>query len=182
MRFKGKKFGRVVFFDRIHICDVLSLILYCLCSAHLVVCAGAALAAGATALERAARDKAAAKAEAARQTQFAKIARPVRCQKKLSNESSYHTRYIWVNQNTSEFHWAKTGDVVKSKCVSIKYMCKAINIVPEVGAPNFTMELQNHKSAFTSMFSSVPTGLDVKLEDNELNQAFIDCIRYLMTK
>lgn len=147
---------------------------------------GAAVGAAAGALEEAAmnalREKEAAEAEALLQTKFAQIALPVQCQKKLSNESSYHTRYIWVNQATAEFHWAKTDDVSKSKCVSIKTMCKAVNPVGEVGAPNFTMDLQNHESVFTGMFSSVPSGLDVKLEDNEINQCFIDCIRALMIR
>mgnify|MGYP003385587301 CR=1 FL=1 len=143
---------------------------------------GAAAGLAGAAFEKARLEKEAADAEAALQAKFARIANPVQCQKKLSNEGSYHARYVWVNQGTAEFHWAKSDDVAKSKCVSIKTMCKSVNTVGEVGAPNFTMDLQNHDSVFTGMFSSVPSGLDVKLEDNELNQCFIDCIRHLMTK
>lgn len=151
--------------------------------ADLIGAAGSAAAnAVKEAAEKALKEKLAAEAEAALQAKFARIANPVQCQKKLANESSYHTRYIWVNQSTNEFHWSKTDDIAKSKCVSIKGMCKGLAPVGEVGAPNFSMELQNHESVFTGMFSSAPSGLDVKLEDNELNQCFIDCCRALMTR
>lgn len=150
--------------------------------------AGSLLGGAAGEIERAALAKAAEllkieeakKAEEAKQAQYAKLKVPISCEKKLSSESSYHTRFVWVNSTTKEFHWAKTNDVSKSKSINCKANIKSVSQNSEVGAHNFTIELKDVESVFTGMFSTVPTSIDVKMEDGELNLAMISLLKELM--
>lgn len=124
--------------------------------------------------------RAKAEAEAKRQQMLAKIRVPVSVEKKLNHESSYHPRWIWVDTNEKKFHWAKSNDASKSKNVHIPTHVKSVTSSGEVGMHNFSVELKDHESIFSSVFGTVPTHLEVKMEDAEMNKAFIEHIKELM--
>jgi hypothetical protein len=149
--------------------------------------AGAAVGLAAAEAERLALEalqKKKAEEEAAKkEALYAKLRVPVSVAKKTSSESSYHTpRFIWINDATNEFHWAKSDDVTKSKCINIKEHVKGVRTVGEVGAPNFSIDMQNHDSIFSGLFSSVPDALDVKMDDHELNDGFMQYIREIQAR
>lgn len=135
--------------------------------------AGGALlnAAAAKAAEEAA---AAVKAAAEKAKLNAKLKVPVACQKKLSTESSLHARYIWINEVNKEFHWGKTDDITKSKCISITKNVKSVKSNADINEPNFTIELVDAESVFSGgLFSSVPSSIDIVLDDSSINKGFI---------
>lgn len=39
------------------------------------------------------------------------VARPIRCYKKLDNESDMQERWIWLDMTTNQFHWAKKNPI-----------------------------------------------------------------------
>lgn len=123
----------------------------------------------------------AAELEAAKQALYAKLKAPVACDKKLSTESSYHPRFIWINDETKEFHWSKTNDTSKSKCINIKSNIKSVSSNSELDAPNITIELQNAESVFSAgLFGAIPTTIDIKMEDAGMNNGFIKYLQELM--
>ena len=136
--------------------------------------AAAHAAAAKLAAEKAAAEKAAAAAaHAAKRQLYASVSAPVACNKKLSTETAYHPRFIWIKEDTKEFHWSKTADA-KSKSISIPGNVKSVRSNADVSTPNFTIELQNAESVFSGgLFSSVPSSIDVTLDDAALVAAFL---------
>ena len=127
------------------------------------------------------KEAAEAKAAAAKRALLSKIQMPVACEKKLSTENAYHPRFVWVNTTTKEFHWGKTNDPSKSKCISCPGNVKSIAPDSEVGGSNFTIQLKDAESvSWGGVFSGTPTAIQVKLDDAEINSAFISCISDLM--
>lgn len=119
----------------------------------------------------------------AKKKMHAALQSPVECQKKLSTESSYHTRWIWVSVKEKEFHWAKSAeDVTKSKCINIMTHIKSIkaNAMPDVLEPNFTIELNEQlpENVFTTkLFSSaLPTHIHITMADASKNLGFVNMI------
>lgn len=141
-----------------------------------VVSDGAAAAAAKAAAELAAKE---AKAAAAKAAMHAKLQVPIICKKKTSSESSYVDRYIWVDAEKKEFFWGKTDDVAKGKSISIASMVKSVSLDVAIKDPNFHIDLQNHDSVFTGMFSTVPVSIDITLNDSEICAGFISYINEL---
>jgi hypothetical protein len=112
---------------------------------------------------------------------------PVECNKKLSTESSYKPRYIWVDPRTKEFFWAKSpDDVTKSKGISIVNHVKSVsyNTMEGESLPNMTVELNENlsdlpESVFaTGMFkSALPSSVDITMTDAAMCQAFVTYLR-----
>ena len=109
----------------------------------------------------------------------------------MSTDFLFNPRLIWVNADTKEFHWAKSADdVTKSKCINILTHIKSvkINSLINIPEPNFTIELveaaQLHKSVFaTKLFTSaLPTTIDIRLVNAEINAAFVEVINQLKDK
>jgi len=121
----------------------------------------------------------AAAAAAAKRQLYASLSAPVACNKKLSTESKYQPRFIWIKEDTKEFHWGKTADGAKSKCVSITNHVVSVRSNTDVTTPNFTIELQNVESIFTGLFASVPSSIDVTMEDVNLVNGFMQVIAEL---
>ena len=131
---------------------------------------------------------AAANAEKERQARIAlitKLSVPVACNKKLSNESAYHPRFIWIKDDTKEFHWGKTADDFtngKSKSIVLTQHMKSVKVNPENSTPNFSIELVDSdlpdsvyaKSVFNS---SAASSIDITLDDAVLNNGFVSFLK-----
>lgn len=122
--------------------------------------------------------------EEAKKRLYASLQSPCECQKKLSTEASYHTRFVWINLKNKEFHWAKTAeDATKSKCISIVTHIKSVkaNAVADALEPNFRIELVDAamlpESVFDKMFSkTLPTSIDITMADANKNLGFVNFI------
>ena len=143
--------------------------------------AAAAEAAAKLAAEKAAAEKVAAAAAAAAKRQlYNSVSGPVACNKKLSNETAYHPRFIWIKEDSKEFCWSKASGDAKYKTISIPGNVKSIRSNADVASPNFTIELQNAESVFSGgLFSSVPSSIDVTMDDALLISAFLAVISEL---
>ena len=87
------------------------------------------------------------------------LSKPMKCLKKLSNESEYKERYIWINTISNAFYWSKTNDANgKSKSISIETHITGVNIGRNREFPSFqivlnqTKKSSNLKSSAKSIF------------------------------
>eukprot|EP01006_Ploeotia_vitrea_P028448 TRINITY_DN61143_c0_g1_i1.p1 TRINITY_DN61143_c0_g1~~TRINITY_DN61143_c0_g1_i1.p1 ORF type:complete len:405 (-),score=49.78 TRINITY_DN61143_c0_g1_i1:59-1273(-) len=121
-----------------------------------------------------------AAAQKAKEEAQKKLEVPNACQKKLSNESSFHQRYIWINRANKEFHWGKTDDINKSKCIDIPSMVKDVRLDNNNALPNFTIELQNAESVFSGgLFKEAATTIDITMDDATKCAGFLNYIKEL---
>lgn len=128
------------------------------------------------------------KAQEDKRKMQARLQNPVECSKKLDTESSFHhPRFIWVNANTKEFHWAKSADdMTKSKCINIVTNVTDViyNAIPDEVEPNMTIKLNENVSELpdtvfaTGMFKSArPTTIEIKMPDAATCSAFVTYLK-----
>jgi len=117
---------------------------------------------------------------------LSKISVAVSCNKKLSTESAFKPRFIWIKEDTKEFHWGKTADDYsngKSKCIVIAQHMKSVKVNNENTTPNFSIELVDAaelpESVYTkTVFSgAAPTSIDITMDDAVLNTGFVNYLR-----
>lgn len=116
---------------------------------------------------------------------------PVSADKKYSNEVMYQTRYIWINVEKREFHWAHNqedfaGDPTGER--PNKRSSKFINIMQHMTIcvrnkdslkPSFSLMLTDIRNLPESVFSlsmlrhGVPGSIDILLDDEEVCNCFV---------
>lgn len=116
----------------------------------------------------------------------AELQLPVACKKKLSTETSFNDRFIWVNPTTKEFHWSKNAeDTSKSKCINIMTHVKAVtyNTMLDQVDPNLTIELSENANELpdtvfsTNMFKSArPSSIDIVMTNASQCSAMVTYI------
>lgn len=86
--------------------------------------------------------EAAAEEERIHRLKAIQLSKPIRCMKKLSTESQYSERYIWVTVDTGDFYWSKTPDVADGKFLHVRdYALAILSSTLPIDKPNFQILL-----------------------------------------
>lgn len=104
-----------------------------------------------------------------------------KCNKKLSTESKYTERHIWVDVDKNEFHWGKREYQFHSKAVNLKDHVKQVTKLSE---NSFALELVEKEKLPAHLFqegfvfsNTAPTSVDIYIEDREYCAMFVDILQ-----
>ena len=113
---------------------------------------------------------------------------PVECEKKLSTETEFKIRFLWINEKTKELHWAKNeGDFEggKSKAINVTQHVKSITVDNAVSFTKFSInlvkadKLPDHMHVKSVFNVTAPTSIDIQIKNNAVGNAFIYLLRDL---
>lgn len=110
-----------------------------------------------------------------------RMSNPAPCKKKLSTETSFNERYIWVETEKCEFHWGKNGEYTfHSKGVNLKTHVESVKMLTDT---SFALILVSKEKLPEHLFrpgfvfdSSAPTSVDIELPDAEYCKEFVDIL------
>lgn len=120
-----------------------------------------------------------AKLEADR-ARLALASKPVLCNKKISTESSYQKRFVFVHGEKKEFHWGKTEDdctAGTSKSVHVPTLIQSISRADDGNSFSLVFktdtELPEHVWTKSVFSSTAPTSIDIQMDGEEVCKAFV---------
>ena len=117
------------------------------------------------------------------------IDKPCRCMKKFSMDAVYQESYIWINSSKQEFYYSTSMDnTSNNKEIFIIHIYQhiksiAINAIPHVTQPNFTIYLQayiptlDNTRTITNNTVHQTSYIDIYMEDINVCNAFVSIIK-----
>ena len=106
--------------------------------------------------------------------------------KKLSTETKYTDRFVWIETDKNEFHWGKNDEYTfHSKGVNLKTHVTEVKVLDNNSFELVLVEkdlLPEHLYRPGLVFSSTaPASVDIYMEDVEECENYVNFLREMMT-